>query len=368
MARLSVGRRLMLAASRTTPASNRWRLFRQLNGVRHLRELDLPYYQKGVQSSETTRRNDRIDIVNDRTVFRIDHGYATHNGVTLTPDGAMIRELSREWNPITGNHSKLHKPYWKPEIHRVEKIASITIEHNTNYCHFFYDCIPRIGILRENGFGDLPIYAPLSESFQQEILDLMGYPKERRIASFEHRILQAGELYVPSYDGNQGEFPERVRNFIRTELLALARARRPEIRFPRRLYISRKDSTSRRILNEDALFARLQPLGFEFLVMAEMSVLDQILAFADASCIVTPHGASLTNLVFCPPECSLVEIFPPRIEAPCYQDLSRLMGMRAFEYRAKGVQLGKGDLAQDLIIEDDLMAKIMAQVGELVAV
>jgi hypothetical protein len=41
--------------------------------------------------------------------------------------------------------------------------------------------------------------------------------------------------------------------------------------------------------------------------------------------------------------------------------------MRAFEHRAKGVQLGQGDLAQDLIVEDDLMAKILAQVGELTA-
>jgi capsular polysaccharide biosynthesis protein len=96
-----------------------------------------------------------------------------------------------------------------------------------------------------------------------------------------------------------------------------------------------------------------------------MSVVDQILAFADAACIVTPHGASLTNLVFCRPECALVEIFPPRIVAPCYQDLSRLMGMRAFEYRAKGVQIGEGDLAQDLIVEDDLMEQIMRQVKEL---
>ena len=236
----------------------------------------------------------------------------------------MIRELSREWNVTVDGHSQTEKTRLDAEGQLwVPKAASITIEHNTNYCHFFYDCIPRIPILREAGFGDLPLYAPLSEPYQREILDLMGYPEEKRIASFAHPILQAGELYVPAYDGNQGEFPANVRNFIRTELLARARARQPEIRFPRRLYVSRRDSTSRRVLNEEALYARLKPLGFEFAVMAEMSVLDQMLAFADAACIVTPHGAGLTNLVFCRPECSLVEIFPPRIHAPCYQDLAR---------------------------------------------
>ena len=365
MSRLSLGRRIMLAASRAVPASDRWRLFRLPNGVRRLRDLDLPIYRHAAEPPASTRGNDQIDIVHDRIVFRVDNGFANHNGATLLADGALIRELSREWRVNPGGHSKLQKPAWRPRIHRVAKAASITIEHSTNYCHFFYDCIPRISILRGAGFGDLPLYAPLSESYQREILDLMGYPEAMRIASVAHPILQAGELYVPAYDGNQGEFPARVRNFIRTELLARARARKPDEHFPRRLYISRRDSTSRRVLNEEALYARLKPLGFEFAVMAKMPVVDQILAFADAACIVTPHGASLTNLVFCRPECSLVEIFPPRIVAPCYQDLSRLMGMRAFEYRAKGVQIGEGDLAQDLIVEDDLMEQIMRQVKEL---
>ena len=288
----------MLAASRAVPASDRWRLFRLPKGVQHLRELDLAVYRNAAEPLGTSRGKD-FDVVRDRLVFRVDNGFANHNGATLLADGTLVRELSREWNVTPDGHSKLRKPKLVPKVHRVEKIASITIEHNTNYCHFYYDCLPRIPILRDAGFGDLPLYAPLSEPFQREILDLMGYPAEKRIASVTHPIVQAKELYVPTYDGNQGEFPERVRHFLRTELLARARARKPGEHFPRRLYISRRDSTSRRVLNEDALFARLKPLGFEFAVMAEMSVLEQILAFADAGCIVTPHGASLTNLVFC---------------------------------------------------------------------
>jgi capsular polysaccharide biosynthesis protein len=367
MAKMSLGRRLMLTASRAVPASDRWRVFRLPNGVRRIRDLDLAIYRQPSEPPISSLGNDKIDIVRDRIVFRIKNGFANHNGATLMADGSLIRELSREWNAPAEGHSKLKKPIFMPKIHCVAKAASIAIEHNTNYCHFFYDCIPRIPILRDAGFGDLPLYAPLSEPYQRDILDLMGYPEEKRIASFAHPILQAEELYVPSYDGNQGEFPPRVRNFIRTELLARARARKPGERFPRRLYISRRDSTSRRVLNEEALYARLKPLGFEFVVMAEMSILDQILAFADASCLVTAHGASLTNLVFCRPECLLVEIFPPRIQAPCYQDLGRLMGMRTFEYRAKGVQIGEGDLAQDLIVEDALMEEIVRQVKELTA-
>ena len=46
MTRLSLGRRMMLAASRAVPASDRWRLFRLPNGVRQIRDLDLAIYRQ----------------------------------------------------------------------------------------------------------------------------------------------------------------------------------------------------------------------------------------------------------------------------------------------------------------------------------
>lgn len=360
--KLSFGRRILKTASRLFSPSTQWSAFRLPGGVTQLKDLHLPIYRKPGASTESSRGRNDLNIVRDRAVFRVDHGYATHAGATLTPGGILIRELSREWRTTPGGHAKLQKPALLPKIHRVPKVASIAIEHNTNYCHFFYDCLPRIPILRECGFSDLPLYAPLSQPFQREILDLMGYSPDRLIASVDHPILQADELYVPSYDGNQGDFPDHVRHFIRHELLTAARQRKPEMRFPRRLYISRNDSDSRRIVNEDVLYAQLKPLGFEFLIMAEMSMVDQILAFADAQCLVTPHGASLTNLVFCRPGCVLHEIFPPRLDAPCYQDLGRLMGMPCFEYRAEGIQVGNGDLAQNIRLSDKMIGDIVHKV------
>ncbi len=360
--KLSLGRRLMLGASHFIPPSSRWRWFRRPAGVCHLSEIQIQAYRHINSPPESTLGRSEIDVQHDRLVFRIDHGFTTHPGATLLHDGTLVRELSREWRTTPDGHAKLQKPSFRPGVHHVSRAASIAIEHNSNYCHFFYDCLPRIPILRESGFGDLPLYAPLAERFQQEILELLGYTPEKRIASVQHPILQADELYIPSYAGKQGEFPAEVRRFIKDELLGAARRRVPGERFPRLLYISRNDSTSRRIVDEEIFYQNLKPLGFEFLVMAELPMTEQILAFADAGCIVTAHGASLTNLVFCRPECVSLEIFPERLNAPCYQDLARLLNMRCFEYRAEGIQIGSGDLAQNIRIGPELMRTILEQV------
>jgi capsular polysaccharide biosynthesis protein len=62
--------------------------------------------------------------------------------------------------------------------------------------------------------------------------------------------------------------------------------------------------------NEPEVLALLRPLGFEVLDAGDLSVADQIRAFAEADVIVALHGAALANLVFCSPGASLIELFP----------------------------------------------------------
>jgi capsular polysaccharide biosynthesis protein len=61
----------------------------------------------------------------------------------------------------------------------------------------------------------------------------------------------------------------------------------------RRIYISRNDASSRRIVNEADLIKELTPL-------AETDFPHQVRLFNKASVIIAPHGAGLTNCVFAP--------------------------------------------------------------------
>ena len=55
---------------------------------------------------------------------------------------------------------------------------------------------------------------------------------------------------------------------------------------------------TRRVENEAELLAALEPLGFEAIDPGALSPAEQVRAFAEAECIVGPHGAGLTNLAF----------------------------------------------------------------------
>ena len=65
-----------------------------------------------------------------------------------------------------------------------------------------------------------------------------------------------------------------------------------------RIYISRRLTQHRRMLNEDEFVAELSRLGFVVVVLESLSFAAQVDLFSNAEVVVGAHGAGLTNLVF----------------------------------------------------------------------
>jgi capsular polysaccharide biosynthesis protein len=357
--KMSVGRRLQLALANHLSSESRWKRFRLANGEIPLRELKTSFRMPG-GAEESRQLPPDFDAQCDEAAFRIDDGYATDHGATLTASGQLIRDLSREWNPQPEGHGRLQKPTFLPRVHRVKEAASITLEHNANYCHFLFEGLPRLNILERCGVGkNIPIYANAKKAFQRELLPLFGVPLERLIAASDHPLLQTERLWVPTYPGYQGKFTLEAIRYLRDTILAKLEAQSPLRLISRKIYISRRDSTSRRILNEAEIETHLRALGFECLCLSEMPVLEQLRAFAEARVVVAAHGASLTNIAFCSPASSMVEIFPEDFYFDCYQELAAKVGVTASWLRTKSVQVGEGALAQDLTITEEAYGHIL---------
>jgi hypothetical protein len=67
---------------------------------------------------------------------------------------------------------------------------------------------------------------------------------------------------------------------------------------PKKIYISRKDALSRRIVNEDEVVSFLEHYGYVPITLDGLPLLQLISLFRGASHIVAVHGAGLTNLLF----------------------------------------------------------------------
>lgn len=97
--------------------------------------------------------------------------------------------------------------------------------------------------------------------------------------------------------------------------------------YPEKIYISRRDTTNRKILNEPLIEEMFKNRGYEVITLAGLSLSDQINYFAHAKKIVGAHGAGLTNICFSEPGTKLLEIQMPNYLNWCYRRLAAICGL-----------------------------------------
>lgn len=70
----------------------------------------------------------------------------------------------------------------------------------------------------------------------------------------------------------------------------------------------------RRALNEHELAPLLDEYGFEVYNLEEMSMAEQIQLFRHGDMVISPHGAGLSNIVYCQPNTKVIELLHDRFD------------------------------------------------------
>ena len=69
----------------------------------------------------------------------------------------------------------------------------------------------------------------------------------------------------------------------------------------------------RRLMNEEEIAADLFKLGFEIVLIEEMTVNEQIDLFQNAKWIVAPNGSALLNLIFADTSAKVLVLIQPNV-------------------------------------------------------
>lgn len=198
-----------------------------------------------------------------------------------------------------------------------------------NYGHWMIDVLPRLYLLKQSGLSDkIDFYLVPSYKFdyQRDTLAILGIPAEKIIDGEVHTHIQAKTIIASTAPrGNYSVVPHWTIEFLRNNFLHLVTEKHiraaiekanPKPEFKRsgthaspRIYISRKDSGIRNVLNEDELVTLLKKYDFTFYQLSELSFVEKMSLFATASLVISATGAGLTNILFCKPGTKVLEIF-----------------------------------------------------------
>ncbi len=217
------------------------------------------------------------------------------------------------------------------------KVAVITQNGHLCYYHWITEVLGRLLLLEsQNAIYDYLI-VPLSQPYMKESLKLLNIDLHKVIEPYgQYRYIQADELIVPSLI-NQVLPTPRLASYPSTSCIQRLRNKFLPIinsikiinddNIPKKIFISRKDASRRKLTNEDKLFNKLKLYGFQRYCLSELSILEQIRLFHHADIIIALHGAGLTNLIFSKPETQVIELFQARADAT-YWYISQILNLK----------------------------------------
>jgi len=238
------------------------------------------------------------------------------NGTIISYDGKVFADFTYEWNKPIEEYEVFKSYIHKPQV-RKECLATIAFYGSSGYFHWIFDSLPRLKLLEDVIDKIDYLIVPYNlKRFHLETLNLSGFPEEKLLKVKDGTHLLCENLYVPSLLCR----PKLASDFLRENFTP------EDVAEPHRLiYISRKDALYRKIINEKEVEDYLREIGFEIVQMSELSLLESVKVCAEARIVIAPHGANLSNTVFCK-NAKILEIFSPSYIDKAYWIIANHVG------------------------------------------
>jgi hypothetical protein len=282
---------------------------------------------------------------------------ALREGVIISPDDRVFQSLTHNWGERLLSHPVFHAAKLPRKIQREGIWATlISPAADHNYSHWMIDGLLRLAVLEEAGLADRArLIVPDRHNWYANILGLLGY-SDKQIAPFGHEHWELDHLLIPSFVSEADVARPWAVEWLRRRLHV------PETkRGTLKLYITRDDVRWRKLINEEAVIARLKKRGFQVVRPQSLSLQQQIDLFARAAWVVGPHGSGFTNLMFAPRTTRVLECFAPQYVNTVFYCVASALGQPYGYVIGNAPSLSRGTDVQfdDFTVDLDVLEEVM---------
>lgn len=279
-------------------------------------------------------------------VYRImqGHAFGAYGGGVMIENQVVSEFLKYPWgakyHPIFISHSSFHIKRKIPSAYLIT-----TPESKSNYYHFLLDEIPRL----LNSIEATPsverqaihIIDSGNSKFKAQWFDLLKIDQNKILYIKEKELIAVEQLIVSRFRPESKRGLQDAITLLRKEVKPFIKAANWDS--PKKIYISRNQSATRRLINEEILLNNLTRQGFVRVCLEELNVRKQIELFSRAEIVVSPHGAGLANMVFLPPSARVIEIISAHCDKVFYSNIASCLGTTHFKVHASPDSAIKND-------------------------
>ncbi|MEM7259119.1 MAG: glycosyltransferase family 61 protein, partial [Pseudomonadota bacterium] len=220
---------------------------------------------------------------------------------------------------------------------RLDGLTVLLVARNANnFYHWHFDILPVLAMLEACGVGvsqiDNIVVAGKPTRFQLDMLSALGVHEDqlyRAEPGYQHVVCD--RLVMPRIHNSMGlRQPRKHIDWLRGKYLPKATGQSATAK---KIAIMREQ---RGFDNQPEVEARLQAAGYESVFPERLSYTRQVETFANATHIVSPHGAALSLLAYCRPGTVVHEIYGEHVH-PCFWSLSSTLGLKYFNYNCSAI-------------------------------
>tara|TARA_B110000483_G_scaffold238017_2_gene313856 strand:- start:5219 stop:6220 length:1002 start_codon:yes stop_codon:yes gene_type:complete len=169
------------------------------------------------------------------------------------------------------------------------------------YFHWFGDVLQKYYALKKEGSKLILPYSYSKIDFIITSSKILNIELE-----FIHQdeILKCNNLIIVPTTFISGNFYDNLMMTIQSKFSNLITSKKPTSKI---LYLSRELTNRRKVKNDNEIRYFVKLNGGKTLILEETSWIDQLAYFKNCEFLISPHGASLTNMIFCSNNVKIIE-------------------------------------------------------------
>ncbi|MEO1003828.1 MAG: glycosyltransferase family 61 protein [Cyanobacteria bacterium J06638_7] len=294
-------------------------------------------------------------LLESKNVFARQEGMLNYaedsKGALLFPELSTVRgELER--NMLAPERRSEYRSSAKTKIHDGITWLLSTPGASGNYYHWTLDLMPKLLYLLEEEISPCSqiILNAFSNRFQIDMFrKVLAEAIDRIIVARDAKSGYYKEVKIPFIAQARGKWPRGI-DLLRNHYLPTDIHQESS----KMIYVSRSDATRRRVVNEKDILNILKRNNIEIVTLESVDVTMQAIMFNSASLVIAPHGAALTNIIYCKPGTTVIELFSHHIK-PYYYHLAHQMKLK---YMPLTCPYGERPLEKHAIQSSDLYVEL----------
>ena len=243
-------------------------------------------------------------------------GFTEEKNIIL--ETALDRVDCLEHSAISTLKQGFNSQYIAPiaDLEHIDLACSLVNYWSHLYAHWISEALTRLEALeyysQKTGKKPVLIIDKNPPAWKIRSLELMGYRPKDYIQWNGYRA-KINELVICSKRREGGRASIKACHWVRERILSNVDSYvSSDVFLCPNIFLSRRKTNARRILNEEEVINTLAKMDFVSYVIEDLDFLEQAKIFAQAKFIVAPHGGGLTNIVFSK-KMSLIELFGQKI-------------------------------------------------------